>query len=687
MNYKIEYGRISWSYKGENVCIEACGPQSIRVAAAFKIPVDSKKVWNLFCSRKQDWNIYLFGYNGEKHAFHFQLCEDSMEEKIADMKEAVLECGETRAHINEFGQITFFYKLKQILKEEWIDETCGMPPFQKARNYQGISSSRFRILAFFQADKEEHLYGMGQESRDCMDLKGCTVDLCQKNTKCTIPFYVSSLGYGFLWNNPAVGRAELAKNRFLWEAGMARQLDYVVIGGGTPEKILKNYTHLTGRIPAYPEWILGLWQSKLRYRTQEEVLLVAREYKKRQIPLSVLVIDYFHWKIQGDWKFDARYFPNPKEMNEQLEEDGIHLMVSVWPTVDSGSENYRELSEKGYLMTAERGPDVFFMCRGAETYLDATSPEAGRFLGEKLKQNYTKYGITSFWLDEAEPEIYPYSYENMRLAAGNGLEVSCSYPYDYNQGIEQFYREEGVWHESADHEADGIILARSGWIGSQRLRSVLWSGDVPSTFESFRKQIMAGLHMSMCGIVFWTTDIGGFYGGEPQNETFRELMVRWFQFGVFCPILRMHGYRKPYEETGGMEDMSGECNTGGANELWSFGEEVYSIMLDYLQIRLNMLPYIKKQLQIAAETGTPLMRPLIFDFPSDERVYDLGDEYMFGSRILVAPVTEYGVRKRTVYLPKGIWISAITRERIEGGRVVEADAPLEKMPVFYRVRV
>lgn len=664
MNYQIEKNRIRWSLKGEEVWIEACGTESIRVRASFCMPIDEKRNYNLIVNETEipDVSVYV------------------------EEEQAVLSCGALKAVVCEGGRITFYFNGKKILEEDWIDEQTGMPPYQKAREYKGISSDSFRVQAFFKPNEGEHLYGMGQENTGCFDLKGCTVDLCQKNTKCTIPFYISSLGYGFLWNNPAVGRAELVRNRFLWQADMARQLDYVIVGGGNPAKIMEHYTELTGRIPQYPDWIFGLWQSKLRYQTQEEVLEIAREHRERRIPLSVLVVDYFHWPFQGDWRFNERYFPEPGKMAAKLKEYGIKPLVSVWPTVDRRSENYRELEEAGALVRSERGPDVFFMCRGAETYIDMTNSRGADLLYQKLRKNYVEHGITSFWLDEAEPEIYPYDYENMRLFAGNGLEVSNLYPYFYAKEVEDSLKKDEVWSEDAGGTDDGIILVRSGWIGSQRLRSVIWSGDVPSTFESMRKQLTAGLHMAMCGIALWTTDIGGFYGGNAEDEEFRELMIRWFQFGVYCPILRMHGYRMPYVEKGSMDDMSGECNTGGPNEIWSFGEEAYQIMRAYLDVRKKLVPYIQGQLRITRENGTPLMRPLVYDFPEDKNVADLSDEYMFGTDILAAPVMEYGRRSREVYLPAGSkWKEEITGKTFEGGCTVQAAAPLEKIPVFYRI--
>lgn len=663
MNYKIEQNKISFFYKGEEVLIEPCGTECIRVRASFGMPIDRKRNYNLQPEQSETLQADI----------------------ISKENEVWLKNGLLSVCVRGTGRLQFFYDDKSILEEEWIDEEAGMPPYQKAREYKGISSERFRIQAFFKANKEEHLYGMGQENTGCFDLKGCTIDLCQKNTKCTIPFYMSSLGYGFLWNNPAVGRAEFARNRFLWQADMSRQLDYVVIGGGTPAKIMENYTEITGRIPEYPDWIFGLWQSKLRYQSEEEVLEIAREHVRRNIPLSTLVIDYFHWPYQGDWKFDEKYFPNPKEMIKELKKCNIQPIVSVWPTVDRRSENYKELEENGALISTERGPNVLFMCRGAETYIDMTNEQAAKLMYSKLRKNYVDAGITSFWLDEAEPEIYPYDYENMRLCMGNGSEVSNYYPYAYGNEVEKHLRQDNCWTQNADSDTDGIILIRSGWIGSQKLRSVIWSGDVPSTFESMKKQLIAGLHMSMCGIALWTTDIGGFYGGDPEDESFRELMIRWFQYGVYCPILRMHGYRKPYVDKGNMDDMSGECNSGGPNEIWSFGEEAYEIMKNHLKLREELVPYIKEQLDITRQTGTPLMRPLVYDFPEDEIVWDIEDEYMFGEKILVAPVLNYGQRKRKVYLPGNeMWKHKYSGNVFQGEAYVEVDAPLEDIPVFLR---
>lgn len=655
MKYRINDQKISWSYRGEHVLVEAWGTETIRVRASFFKDIDLYKDWNISEGIKTDAYTLLI------------------------QEKAILKNGDLSAQIEGNGKITFFYKNKQILKEEWIDESCLMPPYQPARKYGEIHGGTYSVECFFEANEGEHLYGMGQECHGCMNLKGCSLELVHKNTKCTIPFYVSSFGYGFLWNNPGTGRVDLAKNHFRWQGDAVSQIDYLVIGGGSSAEVMKNYTAITGRPPDYPDWVWGLWQSKLRYQTQEEVLNIAKEHLNKGIHPSVLVIDYFHWPNQGDFKFDERFFPNPETMIRQLRKQGIEPVVSVWPTMDPRSENYEEFCDKGFLVKNQKGPDVLFMCRGPETYVDMTNPDASEALVEKLIDNYVKYGVESFWLDESEPEIYPHDYDNIRMWLGCGTEVAGYYPYAYASGVET-----GLKKHNTD-EWRGVNLLRCGWIGIQKLRAVLWSGDMPSTFESFRKQVIAGLHMAMSGITVWTTDIGGFLGGDASDDEFRELMIRWFQFAVFCPVLRMHGYRKPYERAGSMDDFSGFCGSGGDNELWSYGKQAFSIFRKYLRIRENLIPYIKEQMKYASKYGTPLMRPLFFDFPEDRQAWDISDEYFFGEKYLVAPIMEYRARERTVYLPKDSeWICLESKKKYIGGELITVKADLDEIPVFVR---
>ncbi len=370
----------------------------------------------------------------------------------------------------------------------WNDETAT-----SARDYKHYASDLFQIYQYFSPDQGEHFFGMGQDPNNQFDLKGSVVDLFQKNTKCIIPFVVSTKKYGFLWNNPAIGHVEFVNNRTRWSVQSSKQIDYLVIGGNTIADIVRRYSNITGKAPLLPEWAAGFWQSKLRYKTQEELLEVAREYQRRNLPLSVIVIDYFHWTQQGDWKFDRKYWPDPKKMVAELDDMGVKLYVSVWPTVDVRSENFQIMLNNNLLVRSEQGVNVILMCRGPETYYDPTHPGAASFVFSKIKQNYIDYGIHNFWLDESEPEIDPYDYKNLRYYLGNGLEMSSIYPFYY---AKNFY--DGL---SSLGQTEIVNLIRSAWVGSQRFGVILWSGDIECTFESFKATDQSGAK----SISMWNT--------------------------------------------------------------------------------------------------------------------------------------------------------------------------------------
>jgi alpha-D-xyloside xylohydrolase len=640
---------LIWTGNGEVIWIEPYGEHIIRVRASKNLRID-----------QNDWTLLAKG-------------QDCAQIEI-DSEQAILTNGEISASISCTGQICFRNSMGEVLLDEFWNEEVATP----ARDYHHIASDSFRISQYFSPDQKEHFFGMGQDPNNQFDLKGSVVDLLQKNTKCTIPFAVSTKKYGFLWNNPAIGQVEFANNRTRWSVQSSKQIDYLVIGGKSIADIVRRYSTVTGKSPMLPEWAAGFWQSKLRYQTQEELLEVAREYKRRELPLSVIVIDYFHWPCQGEWKFDQKYWPDPKSMVEELEEMGVKPFVSVWPTVDLRSENYEAMLRNNFLVRSEQGVNVVLMCRGPETYYDTTHPDAGSFVLSKIKRNYIEYGITNFWLDESEPEVDPYDYQNLRYYLGNGLEMSSIYPFYY---AKNFY--EGL---SGFGQTEIVNLIRSAWVGSQRFGVILWSGDIACTFESLRRQIKAGLNLSLCGIPWWTTDIGGFkYGGRQDDPKFRELIIRWFQFGTFCPIMRMHGnrYREDMPDIR-MDPMAPDCPSGGPNEVWSYGEQAYEIMVKYMGIREKIKPYILAQMKQASIDGTPVMRPLLFDF-DDEVLISVDDQYMFGPDLLVAPVTELNTRSRNVYLPGTCtWKNAWTGQTYVGGEWVTAQTPLEQIPLFLR---
>ncbi len=634
--------------------LEPYGPDALRFRSSKSLRIDESLNWNLLPPG------------------------DDGAEAIPGEHADVLRNGGISGEVLADGTVKYRDAAGNILLEElWLDKRAGTAPQSRAREYRHISSDVFRTELHFAAQPDESFYGMGQDANGCFNLKGTVIDLFQKNTKCSIPFLVSTRGYGFLWNNPAIGRAELAANRTRWVAEACRQIDYIVIAGDTPAAINRRFTSLVGRAPVLPDWAAGFWQSKLRYETQDELLSVAREYKRRGIPLKMIVIDYFHWTRQGEWKFDERAWPDPAGMVRELEGMGIRVMASVWPTVDPRSENFPEMTERNMTVRSERGLPVFFMILGPQHLIDATNPAAREFVWERCRENYHRHGIRHFWLDEAEPEMRPYDFDNVRYRIGNGLEVSNIYPYCYAQAFHDGLRAAG--------ETEIVNLVRCAWFGSQRLGVVLWSGDIPSTFASLRNQIKAGLNVSLCGIPWWTTDIGGFFGGDPESPAFRELVVRWFQFGAFCPVFRLHGKRLPYDTVDKARNFDSDCPACGANEIWSFGEENYGIIKSLIDMRERLLPYIREQMRKAHDDGTPVMRPLYYDFPADRAVRDIGDAYMFGDSLLVAPVTEEGARGRSVYLPAGAaWKNARTGEEHEGGEWVTVPAPLDTIPLFLR---
>ncbi|MFI9380066.1 TIM-barrel domain-containing protein [Kutzneria sp. NPDC052558] len=565
---------------------------------------------------------------------------------------------------------------QELLREE--------PPhfwWPGARNFDAAGAGLYRIEQRFAAYDDERFYGLGQRGHGRFDQKGLVLDLVQRNGEVTIPFTVSSRGYGFLWNNPAVGRVELAANATRWVADRARQIDYWLTTAENPAGIMAHYADATGHAPTFPRWASGLWQSKLRYRDQEEILEVAREYRRRDLPLSALVVDYLHWRRVGDWDFDPRDWPDPAAMADELREAGIELVVSVWPTLSPMSANFVAMREAGHLVTDDNGavlhaawpdtdePDTHI----GVAFYDATNPDARDALWERLDDHYHKRGIRTFWLDACEPEMQPTAPHHLRYHLGAGHEVANLYPREHAQGVYEHLRAAG--------EDEPLTLIRSAWAGSQRYGAALWSGDIPTTFAALQASVRAGLNVAMSGIPWWTTDIGGFHGGDPDDEAFRELMVRWFQFAVFCPILRLHGHREP-------RTFSGPVGTGGGpNELWSYGPDAEQAMTRALHLRERLRPYLHEHL--AQRNGLPLMRPLLLEFPDDPVSWTVEDQFLFGPDLLVAPVTEPGARTREVYLPAGAKWSHHQREggptSHSGGAWITVDAPLDTIPLFVRV--
>ncbi len=546
----------------------------------------------------------------------------------------------------------------------------------RARRYEPVVGGDHRIIAAFEANPSEKLYGMGQYQQDILDIKGCTFELAHRNSQASIPFVMSSGGYGFFWHNPAIGRATFSTNRTEWVAESAVQLDYWITAGSTPSEIITAYADATGHAPVMPEYGLGYWQCKLRYWNQEQLLEVAREHKRRGLPIDVIVADFFHWPKMGDYRFEDEFWPDPAAMVAELRELGIELMVSVWPQVSFESENFEDFNRRNLLVRTERGMSAQMGFEGLSVFLDTTNPETRAAVWEVCRRNYHDLGINIFWLDEAEPEYGTYDFDNYRYHLGPNLQVGNLYPRAFAQAFYEGQLDAG--------QSEIVNLLRCAWAGSQRYGALVWSGDIHSTFTDLRRQITAGIHMGVAGIPWFTTDIGGFHDGHIEDPAFHELLIRWFQFATFCPVMRMHGDRKPAEPITAA-DGSRRLASGAANELWSFGPEVYKILADYVHLREVLRPYTRALMTAAHEHGQPVMRGMFYEFPADSTCWDLADQYMYGPDLLVAPVVQPGATSRDVYLPSGAtWTDLVSGKVLDGGRWVTVEAPIETIPVLSR---
>ncbi|NUR99868.1 MAG: glycoside hydrolase family 31 protein [Kribbellaceae bacterium] len=588
----------------------------------------------------------------------------------AVVDESGITNGRIRAAVDPRGTITFLDSGSgQVIlreREQWLQ---SIPP----RHLRPIAGGNlYRITATFHACEGERFYGLGQHRHGKLDQKGCVIDLVQQNAEIAIPFLVSSRGYGVLWNNPGAGRVELGHNHTRWIADGAAELDYWIVRGETTADVLRRYADLTGRAPGYPDWATGFWQSRLRYDNQQELMDVVHEHLGRGLPLSVIVIDFLHWKHHGDWSFDEERWPDPAGMVAELRELGVEVMVSVWPTVSEQSRNYATMHEAGFLLRsdqlsiASRFVDVGTSGPAFLHYYDPSNPDARRFVWDQVRAGYHELGIRAYWLDACEPELVAPDPAQWSYHAGPGLAVAGMYPHWNAQ----------TFHEglTGAGEAEGLLLSRSAWAGTAKYGTAIWAGDIDAGFDALRAAVPAGLNAGLSGMPWWSADIGGFvtWVGNDDPEL-RELIVRWFQFQVFTPIFRLHGHRRP--------DLPGELLRGAPNEVWSFGAEVYDAIVPVLRLRETLRPYLSAQL--AADL--PLMRPLFLDFPDQDESWQIADQFLCGTDLLAAPVLEYGARSRRVWLPADAkWIDPRSSAVHPGGRWLTVDVPLTETCFFVR---
>lgn len=484
-------------------------------------------------------------------------------------------------------------------------------------------------------------------------------------------------GYIALFHNDPQPEADRNSLSFASELGAA--VDYYVVGGRDMDAVIAGYRRLTGKAVMLPKWAYGFWQSRQRYSTQAEVLEVARQYRARGLPLDSVVQDWFYWPEDqwGSHRFDATRYPDPKAMIDALHAMDVRFMISVWPKFYPGTDNYKELAAKGlvYPGNLKAGNRDWVGPGYLNTDYDAYSPEARALYWRQIRDRLAVLGVDAWWLDAPEPDIHSnLSIEERKAvmtptARGPGAFYFNSFPLVHAEGVYQGWR-------AFKPDTRPFILTRSAYGGLQRAGAAVWSGDVASRWDDLRDQISAGINFSLSGIPNWTHDIGGFSNEERYTrqepahvEEWRELNLRWFQFGAFSPLFRSHG-EPPHREI---------------YEIAPAGSAMYRSMEYYDRLRYRLLPYIYT---LAADTwlsdGT-IMRGLVMDFPGDAAVRRIDDQYMFGPALLVAPVTEFRARSRSVYLPAGAaWYDLYEGRRFDGGRRIDAGAPYERIPIFVR---
>jgi alpha-D-xyloside xylohydrolase len=643
---RIEDNKLIYTYQGQTVMIEPWGTDGLRVRV---VPRGGRQT--------SDWALDIpAGTKGQIEI---------------SPKEATIRNGKISAQIRDIytqkGYLQFFKHTGgekiPILSEYDYAVDAHNPG---TRTFKPLGDGLFHSELHLAPRDGERFYGMGLNATGRVNLKGSVIDLYQRHVKHVVPFVVSSEGYGFLWNNPSLGRVEFGNNRTRWVSYGCRQLDYYVTAGDSYAEIMEHYADVTGHAPEFPYWASGFWQCKLRYKTQEEFLNIAREFKRRNLPLSVLVIDFLHWDVAGNWRLDPKFWPDPKAMVKEMDEMGVRIMISPWILVVPESENFAYMRDHNMFTYYKNSPidgsrdtipGASFLGPGARQY-DPTNPEAAKYLWSKWKQNYFDLGIRTFWLDPCDDFHEIQDYDQIVYHIGPATEAHCYYPVAHQKNIY-----EGL---IAAGEKEVVTICRSSWAGSQRYGAAPAAHDILSSFEHLEEYMKAGLNLAMSGIPWGASEIGGFITQDNTSPRFHELMIRWYQYGVFTPIFRTHGNRPN-------------------NEAWTIGGNTYPHIRAAIILRERLRPYVMEQMKLASLRGLPPMRPVFFDFASDPKTAEIEDQFLFGPDLLVAPITKYQARSRDVYLPAGTdWTDAWTGKKISGGQVIRADAPIEHIPVYVR---
>ena len=540
----------------------------------------------------------------------------------------------------------------------------------------------YRVGATFAAPKDEHYYGLGQNQEGYFDRRGRVVHCAQDydapgGESICVPFVVTNKGYGLVWDNPSKTTVAFAiGNQTKWTSQVGQRVSFFVIAGKSYNEIYEGYRELTGVVQMLPKSAYGYIQCKQRYSSQAELMAVAKGYRERHLPIDDLVIDWFTYTKMGQMDMDPKAWPDPVEMNKELHAMNFHVMISVWPRFVPADRYYATLLKNGWFEhLADGTPTNGLPYDRAGSDIDTTNPAAAKWYWNVIDENYVKKGFDAFWMDETEPDLPP---NGSYLHVGPGTEFFNVYPLFHTAAVYDGMRE--------DMKERALILARSAYLGAQRNGTIFWSSDISPTWSVLKRSVPTGINFVASGMPYWSTDIGGWQGlprvHKPERpvlidpsdaraevggyDDYPELYVRWFEYGAFQPNFRTHGTRPE-------------------NEVWSYGKQAEPILEKFLRLRYELMPYIYSLGWSAHETGAPFMRGLFMDFGNDPKVANIGDEYMFGPALLVAPVTDQGMTSREVYLPAGTdWYNFWTNERVHGGQRITVSAPIDEIPLFVR---
>jgi alpha-D-xyloside xylohydrolase len=602
------------------------------------------------------------------------------------------------------GEIT--YQLpseKQLLKEN----SSGFKPLNDAGN------QTYSVSQAFQLEKEEPVYGLGILQNGRMSQRNTDVKMIQNNTWDFIPFFQSVKGYGVFWDNESPTRFTDTPEKTSFTSEVGEGIDYYFIYGKNADGVIAGMRNLTGKVPMLPLWTYGYWQSKERYKSQDELVDVVKKYRDLKIPLDGIIQDWQYWGNNYQWNamdFISPDFPDAKKMIRDIHNMNAHLSVSIWSSFGPMTNPYRELDKKGMLFNfktwPESGrevwpPDMNYSS-GVRVY-DAYDPEARDIYWKYLNKGVFSLGIDSWWMDSTEPDHLSQKPEDLdtQTYLGSFRKVRNAYPLMTVGGVYDHQR-------ATTSDKRVFILTRSAFAGQQRYAANTWSGDINSSWESLRNQVPAGLNFSLTGNPNFNSDIGGFFGGVykrnggPKNLMFQELYVRWLQYGTFTPMMRSHGTDVP-------------------REIYQFGKKgdvVYDAIEKFIRLRYAMLPYIYSVSWEVSKNNSSFLRALSMDFSSDKKTWDINNEYLFGKSFLVAPVlnAQYTPEKLiktdenegwnkndgknessvsdidftqnktvTVYLPAGAdWFDYWTNEKYTGGKEIQKPVNLQSMPLYVK---